>query len=121
MYTIFVEMSFKAQHQLTFDDGTQEPLHEHDWKVCAAVCSQRLNKEEIVVNFEELKSLLKSTLRDFTDQQLESMGVFEHRNASAENLACILYNQLAPRLPNTVRLSFVEVTEAPGCRARYTP
>ncbi|MCI0498558.1 MAG: 6-carboxytetrahydropterin synthase [Planctomycetales bacterium] len=121
MYTIFVDMTFKARHQLTFEDGTQEPLHEHDWKVCAAVSADRLNKEEMVIDFEELKSLLEGILRDFRGGQLTSMGVFENRNPSAENLARIVYAQLAPKLPNTVRLSFVEITEAPGCRARYIP
>lgn len=121
MYTIFAETTFKAHHQLRFEDGTEEPLHEHDWKVCAAVCSQSLNKEEMVIDFEELKTLLESILRDFHGRKLESMGLFEHRNVTAENLARIIYGQLAPKLPDTVRLSFVEVTEAPGCRACYTP
>lgn len=121
MYTIFVEMPFKAQHQLTFEDGTQEPLHEHQWKVCAAVSGEKLNKEDTVIDFEELKSLLDNILQDFQGQRLEALGIFEHRNVSAETLACTIYNQLAPQLPNTVVLTYIDVTESPGCRARYRP
>lgn len=121
MYTVFVDMGFTAQHQLAFDDGSQEPLHEHDWKVCVAVSSDRLNSDELVVDFEELKCITENVLRNFQGQQLESLGIFEHRNISAETVARTVYELLAPQLPDTVKLDFVEVTEAPGCRARYRP
>ena len=121
MYTLFVEMTFKAQHQLTFEDGTQEPLHEHDWKVCVVVSADRLDKNELAMDFEELKSLLDCTLQDFRNRRLESLGLFEQRNVSAETLARIIHEELAPKLPSSVRLDAVEVTEAPGCRARYSP
>ena len=121
MYTLFVDMNFQAQHQLSFADGTQEPLHEHDWNVCAAVSSDQLDKNELVIDFEELKSLISSILQDLRGKQLESLGIFEHRNVSAETVARTLYDQLAPKLPTSVRLESIEVTEAPGCRARYRP
>ena len=121
MYTVFVDMTFKAQHQLSFVDGTQEPLHEHDWNVCVAVSSEQLSKDELVMDFEELKCLTESILQGFQGQRLESLGIFENRNVSAEMLARNLYEQLAPKLPHVVRLDYVEVTEAPGCRERYAP
>lgn len=121
MYTLFVEMNFKAQHQLFFADGAQEPLHEHDWKVCAAVSGNRLDDDELVIDFEELKSLLSGILQELRGQRLESLGIFEHRNVSAETVARTLYDRLAPKLPNTVRLESIEVTESPGCRVRYAP
>lgn len=121
MYTLFVEMSFAAQHQLSFEGGVREPLHEHDWKVRAAVSSKRLNKDGLVMDFEELKCLAQSILRNFHGQRLESLGIFENQNVSAETLARTLYDQLAPKLPSPVQLDFIEITEAPGCQARYSP
>ena len=121
MYTLFIDMTCTAQHQLSFESGVQEPLHEHDWKVCVAVSSERLNENELVIDFEEVKCLTQSVLRDFQGQRLESLGIFENRNVSAETLARTLYDQLSPKLPHPVRLDFIEITEAPGCRARYTP
>ena len=120
MYTIFLETTFTAQHQLTFSNGKQEPLHEHEWKVCVAVSADRLTDEDLVMDFEELKLLLESTLQDFRHRKLETIPLFEQRNASAENVAAILYQQIAPKLTENVRLDHVEVTEAPGCRARYS-
>ncbi len=121
VYTLLVEMSFTAQHQLSFGGKIQEPLHEHDWKVCVAVSSEQLNEDDVVIDFEEMKCLTENVLRDFQGQRLESLGIFENRNVSAEMLARTVYDRLAPQLPGTVRLDFVEITEAPGCRAQYAP
>ena len=121
MYILSVEMQFNARHQLTFDDGTQEPLHEHIWNVIATVSSDKLDKNELVIDFEELKSMLGNILQDFRGQKLESLGIFEHLNVSAETVARTIYEKLAPTLPVSVRLDAVEVTEAPGCRVSYSP
>ena len=120
MYTIFLTTSFKAQHQLTFSDGIQEPLHEHDWRVRVAVSAEKLNADDLVMDFEELKLMLECTLQDFRAQRLETNPLFEQRNASAENIASILYCQIEPKLPDTVNLDYVEVTEAVGCKARFS-
>jgi 6-pyruvoyltetrahydropterin/6-carboxytetrahydropterin synthase len=120
VYTIFLETAFTAQHQLTFSDGKQEPLHEHQWKVCVAVSAEKLDDEDLVMDFEELKLFLESILQEFRNSRLETNPLFEQRNASAENVAAILYQQIAPKLTDNVHLDYVEVTEAPGCRARYS-
>jgi 6-pyruvoyltetrahydropterin/6-carboxytetrahydropterin synthase len=121
MYTLFVDTTFTAQHQLSFANGIKEPLHEHDWKVCVAVSSDQLNKDELVIDFEKLKSLLKKILREYNGKQLETLKIFENQNVSAETLARTLYEQLSTKLSPAVQLDFIEVTEAPGCRARYSP
>lgn len=121
MYRLSVDMLFTAQHQLSFEGGVQEPLHEHHWKVSVAVSSEQLNKDALVIDFEELKCLTQSILQGFQGQRLESLPIFENGNVSAEMLARILCDQLVPKLPHSVRLDFVEITEAPGCRARYSP
>ncbi len=120
MYTILYETTFKAAHQLRYHNGQTELPHEHDWKVCAAISSVRLNQDELVMDFNDLKLLMDNILQEFNGRRLETLGCFNQRNASAESVANVLYEQLAPRLPGMVRLDFVEVMEAPGCRARYS-
>ena len=75
-----------------------------------AVSSDRLNKDELVIDFEELKCLTESVLQGLRGQRRESLGIFESRNVSAEMLTRTLYDQLAPKLPDTVRLDYIEVT-----------
>lgn len=120
MYIILYETTFKASHGLAYQNGQKEPAHEHHWRVCAAISAERLNKDDLVMDFNDLKSLLNSILRDFQGHPLETLACFKERNASAECVAQILYEQLAPRLPTNVRLEYMEVMEAEGCRARYS-
>jgi 6-pyruvoyltetrahydropterin/6-carboxytetrahydropterin synthase len=120
VYTILFETTFEATHQLTYRNGKQESPHEHLWHVCAAISSDRLNQDDLVMDFNDLKSLLDNILQEFKGHCLETLGCFKKRNASAECVAQILYEQLAPRLPTTVRLDYLEVMEAEGCRARYS-
>lgn len=112
-------MTFTAAHQLMFSDGNQEPLHDHDWNARAAVSSKTLNGDGLVIDFEELKVQLQTILADLRGRQLESLEIFENQNVSAEVLAKVLFDRLAPKLPAPVKLDYIEVTEAPGCRARY--
>ena len=52
-------------------------------------------------------------------QDLNAHTAFDGVNPSAERVAEHLYKQIAPHLPQAVRLAGVTVTEAEGCRATY--
>ena len=121
MYWIFVETTFNASHQLTFADGTQEALHSHPWGVVAAVCADDLNREGLVMDFLELKKILDSATNPLGGKQLEDIGCFSGRNASAEAVARYLFDAVASRISPPARLDYIEVTEAEGCRVRYQP
>jgi 6-pyruvoyltetrahydropterin/6-carboxytetrahydropterin synthase len=120
VYTISVETGFKASHQLTFPDGTQEPLHEHDWRVTAFVRGEQLNSMGLVMDFHILKGLLNEVIGEFVDTVLEEGPVFARNNSSAENVAKYVYEAVEGRLPAGVRLAKVKVVEEPGCAARFS-
>ncbi len=121
MYWISIDASFNASHQLAFADGTREPLHAHRWAVTAAVCSDVLDEQGLVMDFLDLQRAVQAVLADFEAKQLENTPIFAGRNASAEAVAKALYDRIAPYIPAPARLGYIEVTEAAGCRARYAP
>lgn len=121
MYWIIVEAGFEASHQLTFADGTQEALHGHLWQVTAGVYAAALNREGLVMDFVELQKILNKALTPFSGQILEKIAVFSKINASAEAVAKALFDAVAPQIKLPACLGYIEVTEAPGCRARYQP
>ena len=121
MYWIFVETDFEASHQLTFADGTQEPLHTHVWHVTAAVCAPTLNSEGLVMDFCRLEKVLKEATAKLSQKKVENLPYFAKCNASAERVARYFFDSLAPQVEPPARLGYIEVTEAPGCRARYQP
>lgn len=121
MYWIFVEAGFEASHQLTFADGTQEPLHTHLWRVTAAVCAPTLSSEGLVMDFRDLERSVKAAILPLSINQIEKISYFAGRNASAEAVARYLFDSIAPQVNPPARLGYIEVTEAAGCRARYQP
>ena len=119
MFTITVETSFLASHQLTFKNGTQEDAHEHNWAVKVAVCSEKLNEDGLVMDFCVLKEIIQATVAKFEGKKLGNMDCFSGKNASAEIVAKYIFETIKPQLSGSVKMGYVEVAEAPGCRAKY--
>lgn len=120
MYTVIVETTFGAEHQLKLPDGSKEPLHYHDWGVECAVSAEKLDKMGLAFDFNRLKMMIDGIVAEFKNEPLEKSGIFKNMNSSAENVAEYIYNRLEKLLERDLKLEYVEVTEAPRCRARYT-
>ena len=120
MYTITVQTTFKALHQLPLPDGTREPLHEHDWVVRTAVSTDGLDKMGLAIDFNKLKSILDSILAPLNGRKLEEAAAFANTPASAELVAKYIYEQVKPWLATGKKLEYVEVMEAQDCWAKYS-
>ena len=119
MYTVTVESTFTASHQLTMADGGKEPLHSHDWAVRVAVSADELDETGLAVDFNNLKAMIADVTGPFAGARLEQLDCFAGCNASAENVAQYIYDRIEPMLANRLKLVYAEVTEADGCRAKY--
>jgi len=120
LFTITVETSFLASHQLTFQNGEQEDEHSHSWAVSVAVCSEKLNEDGFVMDFCVLKEKVQEIAGEFEGKRLEDMGCFKNINASAENVAKYIFDRIEPQLSGGAAMGYVEVVEATGCRAKYS-
>lgn len=119
MFSISVESSFKASHQLTLPDGSKEQLHSHNWRVTVELSREKLNKVGLVMDFHLLKAKVDNITAAISDMPLEQNNIFSKKNASAENVALYIYEKLADVLPEDVNLEAVKVVEEQGCSAAY--
>jgi 6-pyruvoyltetrahydropterin/6-carboxytetrahydropterin synthase len=119
LYTISVTTNFRAGHQLKLTSIT-EPYHIHDWIVEAAVGGQCLEDNGLLFDFNKLKKILDGIVCWFDGTKLEDCPCFENINTSAENIARYIYESIKNQLPKRISLLYVEVTETPDCRARYS-
>ena len=71
MYTVTVESTFTASHQLTMADGGKEPLHGHDWVVRVAVSADELDETGLAVDFNDLKAMIADVTEPFTGARLK--------------------------------------------------
>ena len=119
MFTVSVETSFWASHQLVLLNGSKEPAHKHNWLVTAEVGSGKLNSMAVVMNFQTLKEMVDNIVAEFDSKALSQFSYFQQNNPSAENVAIYIYEELKPKLPKGLKLRSIRVVEEPGCSAKY--
>lgn len=127
MFTISVKTHFWASHKLALSksrrvasDNFKEPPHQHNWSVTAEVTSNRLNELGLVMDFNQLKSMLDEITAGFDNKSLEKFDYFQKSSPSAENIAKFIYENLKPKLPKGIKLQSIIVVEEPGCSAKFT-
>jgi len=115
MYLIRVKGDFCAAHALRFADGTEEPLHGHNWIVEAVIECRRLDQSGIGIDFLDVKESLQTLLDTQLDHQnLNMVEGLNTPNPTSENLAYWISQILAPAVVREVtsaRLRSVTVWE----------
>lgn len=120
MYEVTIRGWFAAAHQLRLADGSLEPLHGHNWQVAVTYSGTTLDGMEVLIDFTVIRPRLDAVLAEMHDRNLNELPIFQSWNPSAERVAEHVFGRLNHDLPAGVRLSRVEVEEAPGCIAAFT-
>ena len=120
MFEASIRAQFSAAHHLVGYPGHCSVQHGHNWEVEVAVRGRKLDKTGLLVDFRELKKIVREVLGEVDHSDLNTLAAFRKRNPSSENIARFLYRQLSRRL-NTrhCKMSFVGVRETPESRAKY--
>ena len=129
MYEVRVEADFSAAHFLRDYHGKCENLHGHNYKVDAHVRGSKLNEGGMLLDFTELKRVLKDVCRRIDHCNLNDIAVFD-QNPSAERIARYIYDAVIEEMKgNDEDLSLstdgkaflyaVDVFETDRNRARY--
>jgi queuosine biosynthesis protein QueD len=119
-YTLTIKEHFDAAHALVGYPGQCKNLHGHTWDVEVSVRGDKLDEVGIVYDFKDLKENLKSILDQYDHAYLNEIPPFDTMNATAENLARVVYEQLAALLPGEISLVEVAVWESPRARLTYS-
>jgi 6-pyruvoyltetrahydropterin/6-carboxytetrahydropterin synthase len=69
------------------------------------------------MDFSQLRAMVDNIVRQFDGEALSEIDYFRHNNPSAENVARFIYRKLKKKLPKSVKLRTVRVSEEPGCWA----
>jgi len=121
-YLVTVEDSFSAAHALAGYDGDCEHLHGHNWVVLLTVSGEKLDEIGILIDFRELKKLLRACLAEFDHTNLSVHPIFSKINPSAENIAKYIFDKLhGAIMQHGCELTEVAVAETPNSTATYRP
>jgi 6-pyruvoyltetrahydropterin/6-carboxytetrahydropterin synthase len=124
MYEVTVEDSFAAGHYLRNYKGKCENPHGHNYKIRVTLAGAELDKAGLLLDFKDLKDVMKSTIERLDHQMINDIEPFTVVNPSAENLAKYFYDETNVRLSKTtngrVRVKDVTVFETDITTARYS-
>jgi 6-pyruvoyltetrahydropterin/6-carboxytetrahydropterin synthase len=123
MFEITVEESFAAGHYLRDYKGKCENPHGHNYRVRVTLAGQALDKAGLLVDFKDLKDLMKPVIERLDHQMMNDLEPFTTVNPSAENLAKHFYDQTSAKLRavtnGRVRVKEVTVWETDATTATY--
>ena len=120
MYTLTVKSHFDAAHSLVGYPGECRNLHGHTWDVEVSVQGTELDDIGILYDFKDLKEDLNSVLMQWDHIYMNDVPPFDEINATAENLARVIWEQLTERITDPrVTLYEVAVWESPIAKLTY--
>ena len=110
---------FDSAHFLPTYEGKCNTIHGHSYK-CSIVVSGEIDSQSgMLMDFKDLKLLVKTTIEDKLDHKLLNDII---PNPTAENTAYYIYNELYQNYFKfkDIRLDSVEVYETENCSAIVT-
>jgi len=123
MYKLTIEDSFASAHQLRGYEGKCENLHGHNWKVVLNVKGEKLNNIGLLIDFKELKTILKNILNLLDHKNINELAPFTEINPSSENIARFIFHSSSKELlqiNQDIEVDSVTVWESDTSRCTYT-
>jgi 6-pyruvoyltetrahydropterin/6-carboxytetrahydropterin synthase len=91
MYSVAVSQDFVAQHYLLGgDDGPENSLHSHDYRIEVQLEGQKLDEYGYLVDIVDIKNGLEALLSKYRDKTLNDTPEFDGLNPSVEHFARIM-------------------------------
>jgi 6-pyruvoyltetrahydropterin/6-carboxytetrahydropterin synthase len=124
MYEVTVERTFAAGHYLRNYKGKCENPHGHNYKVEVTLRGAELDKAGLLLDFKDLKDVLRAVIDRLDHQMLNDIEPFISINPSAENIAKYFFDETNVRLRSLtgdrVFVKDVTVWETDTANARYS-
>ena len=121
MFEVSVEETFAAGHALRGYRGKCENVHGHNYRVQLTIEGPALDPVGLLVDFGEVKRLVRSVVARLDHQFLNELPPFDSLNPSAENIAKYFYDEISARLESPTRLGQVKIWETDITSATYRP
>lgn len=120
MYRLSVEREFSSAHSLRDYSGKCAKVHGHNWKVRLTVCTENLDERGMAVDFGNLKAVLDQVIAPYDHVDLNRVAPFDSHNPTAENLARVIFEQVAAKLPAGLEVDKIQVWESEKNRVEYS-
>jgi 6-pyruvoyltetrahydropterin/6-carboxytetrahydropterin synthase len=124
MFEVSVEETFSSGHAQRGYRGKCENVHGHNYRVRISLTGPQLDNIGLLVDFTELKRVLRGIIAGLDHQFLNDLDAFKTVNPSAENLAKYFHDETRRQLtslPAGAGIAEVTVWETDTSSAQYRP
>jgi 6-pyruvoyltetrahydropterin/6-carboxytetrahydropterin synthase len=122
MFEVSVQETFAAGHSLRNYHGKCENVHGHNYRVQVTLAGEELNATGLLVDFAEVKRLIRAVVARLDHQFLNDLAPFDAINPSAENMAWYFYEQISGGMNRTGPcVREVKIWETDITSATYRP
>lgn len=96
-FELSVRVEFPAAHHIVGYDGDCARPHGHNWEMEVFVRANRVGPVGIAVDFRDVKRTVMELVGRWDHQDLNTLSEFAKMNPTAETMAMVAYDALAPR------------------------
>jgi 6-pyruvoyltetrahydropterin/6-carboxytetrahydropterin synthase len=126
MFEVTVEQTFAAGHALRHYKGKCENVHGHNYRVQVTAEGERLNSIGLLVDFVELKRVVRQIVDRLDHQFINDLEPFTELNPSAENIAKYFYDHVVEGMHladsgSDVKIAQVKIWETDTSIAVFRP
>ncbi|MDF1527343.1 MAG: 6-carboxytetrahydropterin synthase QueD [bacterium] len=122
IYRLTIKDGFAAAHRLAGSGGKCESLHGHNFGVSLEVAGDRLDETGMLMDFGDLKEILKTVLAQLDHSDLNEHPEFSRSSPSSENIARFIWHKVSEAIdPQSVTVVSVTVNESETASAKYVP
>jgi 6-pyruvoyl-tetrahydropterin synthase len=113
-YELAIDIFFNARHHVVFD-GCRGPDHAHSYRLQVRCRSSNLTVEDqVVIGYQTLRERIRLVASAYNNHNLNDLPPFQRIQPTTENLAAVVYRQLARTLQDLpVELVSVTVWDSP--------
>lgn len=124
MYVLTIEDHFASAHQLRGYKGKCENIHGHNWKVVLNVRGGKLNDIGLLIDFQDLKAILKKITNYLDHVNINEIEPFDRINPSSENIAeyiAVRAQKELDSISSGIAVESVTVWESETSRCTFYP
>jgi len=122
IYRLRIKDGFAAAHRLAGSGSKCESLHGHNFGVTVEVAGDHLDDTGMLMDFGDLKKILKEVLDQLDHTDLNEHPEFSRSSPSSENIARFIWDKVNDAIDlDTVTVASVTVSESETASAKYMP
>ena len=118
-YEIAVELDFAAAHQIPGHPGKCARMHGHNYRVVVQVAGEKLNELGMLADFADVRQLCQEVIGELDHHTLNDLPAFAGMSPTSEHIARFIYQAIAGKMKEGLRVSAVTVYESPKSAVTY--